>query len=210
MGARRWLLVVLVAAAAFAIAFVVASRDEDGEDEVRTELDLDALDALAPAARELVTLADRGSRVPHHASYQQPDGPTFEVWTDGEQIREETVLPDGERRLLLRTEDEAVECVEAEGGWDCTEPSAPGSGVQGRVEQLTADLAGAEVTARSATVAEVDVRCFDVAVAEDEALEICLTAEGVLARLAAGGDRLELVELDDDVDEDDFQVPAEA
>ncbi len=206
MAGRRWLLLLLVAVAAFVAAFVVTSQGEDDEPD-RRELDLDALDALSVTARELVALADQGSQVTHHALYeQQPGGLALEVWSDGTRVREETILDDGEHRLLIRTPDEAADCVEEEDAWACTETDAV-TGVQGRVEQLTADLAGAEVTAREEEVADLAVRCFDVTVAVDETLEICLTREGVLARLAARDERLELVRLDDDVDDDDFEVP---
>jgi hypothetical protein len=206
MGGRRWLLLLLVAVVAFVAAFVVTSRSEDDDGTERPGVDLDALDALSVTARELVALADQGSQVTHHAVYEQPGGLALEVWTDGRQVREETRVDDGERRLLLRTPDDAVDCVEADGGWTCADTDVP-AGVQSRVEQLTADLAGAEVTVRDDEVADLAVRCFEVTVAPEEVLQICLTLEGVLARLAAGDDQLELVQLDDDVDDDDFEVP---
>ncbi len=206
MAGRRWLLLVLVAGVAFVATFAVTSRGEDDDGPERPPVDLEALDALSVAARELVALADQGSQVTHHAVYEQPGGLTLEVWADGEHVREETRVDGGEHRLLLRTPDDAVDCVEEDGGWACSDAEVV-PGVQGRVEQLTADLAGAEVTARDDDVADLAVRCFEVTVAPDEVLEICLTPEGVLARLAAGEDRLELVQLDDDVDDDDFEVP---
>ncbi len=86
--------------------------------------------------------------------------------------------------------------------WFTAALAALGIGVLG-----IADLAGAEVAVVDDEVADLTVRCFEVTVAPEEVLEICLTPEGVLARLAAGDDQLELVQLDDDVDDDDFEVP---
>jgi hypothetical protein len=206
MAGRRWLLLVLVAGVAFVAAFVVTSRGEDDDNPEPSTLDLDALDALSVTARELVALADQGSQVTHHAVYEQPGGLGLEVWADGERVREETRVDDGDHHLLLRTPDDAVDCVEASGDWTCEDTDAV-PGLQSRVEQLTADLAGADVTEREDEVADLAVRCFEVTVAPDEVLEICLTPEGVLARLAAGDDRLELAQLDDDVDDDDFERP---
>jgi hypothetical protein len=199
------MIVAALAVAAFVVAFVVASRGDD-DDDVRAEADLEGLDALTVEARELVALADQGRQVTFHAVYEQRGGDRFEVWTDGVDVREETTPAEGERRLLLRLGEEAVDCVEDDDGWTCEEPTEPSSGVQGRIEQLVADLAGAEVAPRDGTIAGTDVRCFAITTAEGP-LEICLTMAGVLARLEAGDARLELVSLDDEVDDDVFEVP---
>ncbi len=107
MAGRRWLLIGLVALAAFAVAFVITAQDDDDQPD-RRELDSDALDALSVTARELVALADQGGQVTHHALYEQPGGLALEVWTDGVRVREETLVDDGEHRLLIRTSADAV------------------------------------------------------------------------------------------------------
>lgn len=206
MDRRRWLILAVAAAAAFTIAFYVASEDEDDGDDAGSELTLDDLDALGAEARQLVTRVEQGALVAHHAVYEQTGGHRFEVWTDGERVREETTPADGERRLVLRTEGEAVSCIEDAGEWSCDEPTEATQGLQDRLDQLVADLIGAEVAVSDATIADLEVECFDITGGEDE-LQICVTQAGIVARLAAGGDEIELVSLDDDVDDDDFESP---
>lgn len=206
MGRRRWVVLAVVAIVAFAVTFFVASDDEDDADDAGSALTLDDLEALGVEARELVARVEQGAQVTHHAVYEQSGGHRFEVWTDGERVREETSPADGERRLLLRTEGEALNCVEDEDAWSCDEPTEAAPGLQDRLDQLVADLIGAEVAISEATIADLEVECFDITGGEDD-LQICLTEAGVVARLAAGGDEIELVTLDDDVDDDDFDPP---
>jgi hypothetical protein len=202
---RRWVILALVALAAFAAAFALAPRGDD-DDDTRSDLDLEGLDALTVEARELVTLADQGSHVAHHAVYEQSGGDRLEVWTDGARLREETTPADGPRRLLLRTDDEDLVCLEEAASWSCEEATDEAEGVQTRIEQLVVDLIGVDVTVRDGTVAGAEVRCFEAGDGE-ELVEVCLTRVGILARLAAGSARLELVDLDDDVGDDHFDAP---
>lgn len=206
MDRRRWLLLAVAAAAAFTVAFYVASEDEEDGDDTGSELTLDDLEALGVEARQLVTRVEQGALVAHHAVYEQSGGHRFEVWTDGERVREETTPADGERRLLLRTGDASLSCIEDAGEWSCDEPTESTQGLQDRLDQLIADLIGAEVAVSDATIADVEVECFDITGGEDE-LQICVTEAGIVARLAAGGDEIELVSLDDDVNDDDFESP---
>jgi hypothetical protein len=205
MGRRRWVILAVVAVVAFAVAFFVASEREDDADDAGSELALDDLEALSVEARELVARVEQGALVTHHAVYEQSGGHRFEVWTDGERVREETTPADGERRLLLRTDGEAISCIEDDDEWSCDEPVEAAPGLQDRLDQLVADLIGAEVAISDATIADVEVECFDIT--GDEDLQICVTPAGIVARLAAGGDEIELVTLDDDVDDDDFDAP---
>jgi hypothetical protein len=202
---RRWVILALVGVVAFVAAFVLGSRGDD-DDGTRSEVDLEGLDALTAEARELVALAEQGGHVAHHAVYEESGAGRLEVWTDGERLREETTPSDGLRRLLLRTDDEELACVEEADAWSCEEAADEASGVQTRIEQLVVDLVGVEVTVRDRTVADVEARCFEAGAGE-ELVEICLTDVGILARLGAGSARLELLELDDDVDDARFEVP---
>jgi hypothetical protein len=205
MSARRWVLVAVVAVAAFAAAFALASRGDDGpEADPGPSVPLDALEG---DARELVALADAGRALRHHATYEQPGGDRFEVWVDGERVREDVTPDDGDLRRVLRTGDGGLSCVQSGGSWTCTDADvAVGGGLQGRLEQLSGDLVGADVTATDATVAGQDARCFAIA-SPDDPIEICLTDRGILARLAAGDERIELVDLDDDVPGSTFDRP---
>ena len=204
MSGRRWVLLAVVAVAAFVGAFIYASGSDD-DDRTRGELDLENLDALSVEARELVALAQRGGQVAHHAVYEQ-SGNRFEVWTDGERVREETTPAEGDRRLLLETGDAVLTCIEEGDSFACEESDGPVADVQSRLDQLVADLIGADVAIRDEKIAGRDVQCYEISGGE-EAVEICLTPEGVLARLAAGDDRLELVSLDNSVDDARFDPP---
>ncbi len=203
---RRWVIVGGLAIAAFVAAYVVTTRADD-DDDPPAAVELEGLDDLSVEARDLVSLADRGGEVPHHAVYEQPPDARFEVWTDGTRVREETTGDDGDRRVLLRTPDEAVDCVEADGEWSCEEVEArPDAVASISIQQLAVDLVGAEVAISDGTIAGEDVRCYEVTGTEAPT-EICLTLDGVLARLGAGTERLELVSLDSDVDDDRFDRP---
>ncbi len=207
MGRRRWVVLAVAAGVAFAVAFFVGSAGDDDPDDAGSELALDDLEALSAEARALVARVEQGAGVRHHAVYEQSGGHRFEVWTDGARVREETSPRGSDRRLLLRTAGDTLACTDEAGEWSCEEPTETVPGLQGRLDQLVADLIGADVTVSDATSADLDVQCFDVSGGEDAVVEICLTPQGVLARLAAGGDQLELVTLDDDVDDDDFDRP---
>lgn len=206
MDRRRWVILAVAAVVAFAVAFFVASEDGDDADDAGSELTLDDLEALGVEGRQLVARVEQGALVTHHAVYEQTGGHRFEVWTDGERVREETTPADGDRRLLLRTEGEAINCIEEGGEWSCDEPTEAAPGLRDRLDQLIADLTGAEVAISEATIADIEVECFDITGGEVD-LQICVTQTGIVARLAAGDDEIELVDLDDDVDDDDFDAP---
>lgn len=208
MRGRRWLLVAVVAVGAFAGAYALGADDDEDPPASDPQLDLSA---LPPGARELVSLTAAGDDAPHHAVYEGSDSSRLEVWTDGARAREETTLDDGSRSLVVRDADGSVRCeAEDEGGaWRCGERSDGVAGLEGRVDQLLADLEGATVTATDASIAGLEVRCFEVTSAEG-AVTICLADDGVVARLVAGTSSIELVEADDDAPEDGFEPPDEA
>lgn len=194
-------LVVLVAAGT--VAFLAVSDDADDAPAADAGVDLSGLDAVAA---ELVQRAQNGAAFPHHATYEQSDGSTIELWLDGERSRQEVAPPEGPRILVLDTGDEVVRCEQGD-GWECDEPVDAPADVRSAVERLVADIGVASVSGSDGTIAGQEVRCFVVSSPEvEDDAEICLTATGVLARLAVGDDRLELTDLDEDVDDADFSV----
>lgn len=131
------------------------------------------------------------------------------MWVDGPRAREDVAVAGGERRRILRTDGKVFDCVEADGGWSCAERSEAPEGVRGRLSRLVPEVAGVAVVERADTVAGLEVRCFDVA-SPDAPVQICLTGDGVLARLAVGDERLELIGLEREVEAGAFALPGRA
>lgn len=191
----------------FGATLLVASRSSDDDGTGRTDvapLDLSELDVPEGPAKELVELIERGRDRPHHAVYEQSGGDRFEVWVDGDRVREDVIPASGDRRSVLRTGDDVVACVQAGDKWSCDESADVG--IESQVDQLLADLVGTQVVPADETVAGQAARCFSIA-NQNEPVQICVTMDGVLARLAFAGEHLELVSLDDDVDSDVFTRP---
>jgi hypothetical protein len=71
---------------------------------------------------------------------------------------------------------------------------------------LISDLADQSVKVTDDTIDGRDVRCFAIEVAR--ASEICVTEEGVLARIASPEGTFQLIDFDTEVDDDVFTPPA--
>lgn len=193
-------LVLAVAGAGFWLG-----RDDD-DPPSRAQPDLD-VEALPPAARELVELASRGGPERYHAVYEASDGASLEIWVDGDDAREESRLEDGRRQVVVRDGTESTSCVEVDGAWDCAAPTEDPAGLASTVEQLVVDLAGSSLAVADDTILDRAVRCFTVTSGEGD-VEACIEAGGVIARLAAGDLTLTLTALDDEVPEDGFDPPS--
>jgi hypothetical protein len=189
---------------------VVAVLSDDDDETARQPDRGAALDAALPPgpARDLVTLVRLGRTLAYHAVYEQSGGHRLEVWIDGPLVRQEVTPAGGDRQLLLRNEDETFECTApaAGGDWTCGEPAETSIGIQDQLQQLVTDLEGVRVSATGKQIAGEAVQCY--ALDSPEApVEICLTADGALARLAAEGEQLEVVELERGADASVFAGP---
>jgi len=203
----------LAALAALAVVVAVIVLWPEGSDERDVaDLSVEDLANLDLGARELVSLAVRGKNQDFHARYAGTDGRQIEVWVLAGDVRQVVEGDDIVATLSQERGGESTRCTDEGDGWTC-EPvtgesvAANDLGLQDAVEQFTADLVGITVDTSDDEIASVPVRCFRFTTDEVPA-EICLSLDGVVARLVAGEDSLELIELDDEVDEGDFALPA--
>lgn len=161
---------------------------------------------------ELVDLSRAGRAGRHHVRYEQSDGTTMELWRCDAELRQDVVTPGGEELRVYRIDGTTTRCEQpADDGWECVPADDPTA--SDVVAQLVDDLEGATFEVEDDEVAGIEVRCFSSAaeaVTGAEQVQICFTREGVLARLSADGERLEMVAFDRDVPDDVFTPPADS
>lgn len=215
---RRW---PWLAAAAAGIALVVVlvivagGGDDDGSaspsnttpvpDEVTPNLD--------DAGTDLSDLLAAGRDRTVHAVYETTGGDdvTLELWRKDGKVRRDThVEAEGSTADTagFLIDGESISCSRRDGGdWTCSSALTEASqdGIFGTVLE---QLAGVDVRAGDETIGGRDVRCFTFAAADGDG-EVCVTPEGTPVRAAVGDTSIELVDLDDDVDDDIFEPPAD-
>lgn len=138
----------------------------------------------------------------------------IEVWRKEDFARQDTEASDGTKRVrsaVFQLPVGNVACQRSgEEPWTCSK-LPPGAPTPDQIlSRVTGELEGRNVTARDDTIAGRKVRCFTVAATTEgqEEMEVCATFEGVPVLLAAGGARLELVELTEEADQAVFTPPA--
>ena len=171
-----------------------------------------------PEAAELYDLVTAFTGLTIHASYRvevadRPEASSIiEIWQKDGQVRQEATVQSGPgadgKVAMLDLDDRVVLCQQPAGGeYTCglvSEEQA--TAFDSLRTSLIADLGEQEVEVRDDTIDDRDVRCFAIAVAQ--ASEICVTDDGVLARIASPEGSFELIDFDRDVDEDVFTPPA--
>jgi len=227
-GASRWgivaIVVVSVAVAVTVTALVTRSAYNSGKKAGREAGGSNVTikpGKVTGLAAELVALVEKGPHAVYHARYDvssaqtvsQKASFTLEVWRkEGLYRQDSTISTSGvvNHASTFQTSEGIVSCRATGGGpWSCQK--VPGSGAGSLDEQLskvTAQLAGAKVTARDDTIAGVAVRCFTIdlpSITTDT--DVCLTHDGVPARQIAGDNKLNLITLDTTVG-DVFTPPA--
>jgi hypothetical protein len=181
--------------------------------------------AAAPAPQtgaggdELRGLLDHGKSQIYHARYQASSSDpnaagqdlTLEMWQKGTDRRQDLLITaDGKKAhsagFLLPSG--AVACTtQADSPWNCRNVPG-GTPNQPMLDQLAAQFAGQAGAGRDDQIAGHKVRCFTVSVGATPG-EICLTPDGVPARVLAGPSRFELVDLSTDIPTDTFHLPAQ-
>lgn len=176
--------------------------------------------SLGPGARELIALLEKGAHATYHARYtatpSEGGGPHemwLEIWRKPPREREDSVVVEGDRTTrsaaFFLPRDAALCTERGAGSWSCgalspTERRGPRSLIDATIESI--GIATVEES-RSETIAGQRARCFAIPV-QGQAGQMCVTHGGVLARLSAGGTRIELVELESDVSDRVFRLPA--
>lgn len=217
----RWVavagLAVLVAlAGAGAFVWLGDGSDDDAAEEEPLSLEEGVLDQTTA---EMADLANAGTRGTYHAGYEQSDGVTMELWRRVDDARVDLVSPEGHEVTVLRVDGATTRC-DRDGDWVCERtPASDGEGGAEGIarpdfaQRLVEDLQGSELSVVDGEIAQTPVRCFSSlpsAETTDDAIELCFTAEGVMARVATGGEHLELVELEmGEVADEVFEPPAE-
>lgn len=168
------------------------------------------------AGVELARLIEAGRTQTFHARYQASSteagatGPqvTLELWRKPPREREELVQSSGGR--LVRSAGFllppiSVLCRQPEGGaWTCA--NTPQTQADDLLQGVTGEVASQADKARDDTVASQPVRCFGVPGAQPS--ELCLTPQGITARLTSGASKIELLDLSLDVPDEVFTPPA--
>lgn len=223
-SSRRWWWLGAAVIGAVAVALVVWAVGDDGDDPdaaptTSTTAPGEATDAdggledLDDEAAELAQLLAAGRDVTIHAVYRDTgdDEFTLELWRDDGRLRQDTrfesdttsadssgFVVDGRSISCSRTDD---------ADWVCSAADAETS-PDGFFGSAVALAAGQDVSARDDVVEGREARCFEYPVTEGQG-ELCVTREGLPVRFDTGDTTLLLVSVDDDVDDDDFEPPAE-
>lgn len=213
---RRAAAIGAVVVAIAIVTFLTVRAGTRNDDLVpATEATTTTLPLTGPQA-EMLRLVEQGRNGSYSVTYRQ-SGPS------GESIvrqvrrppseRSETQTGSGEgakRSVTVVSAAGRVVCTQQGGGpWACE--NRPGRGSGGITDILSATVVGQisrlRVEASDAQVAGHDVRCFNVSGGEGPAAEMCLTRDGILARVAAGDTRLEMTELDRSTPRESAFVP---
>ena len=205
------------------VAAMVSSDDDD--DPTESELPFETTttverpdEAQNPEAAELYDLITEFSELTLHASYRvevtdRPEATsTIEIWQKDGKVRQEATVESGAgangKVAMLDLEDRVVLCQQPPGGqYSCglvSEDEA--TAFDSLRTSLIADLAAQDVTVRDETADGRDLRCFSIAVADTN--EICVTDDGVLARIESPEGSFVLIDFDTEVDDAVFTPPA--
>jgi hypothetical protein len=214
--------VVLVAiGTGIGIGLATAFRDDDGgsgdsgdDATPRTTLAIERPDAAEnPEAAELFDLVTAFPALTLHAKYKVTvaggaSATEVEIWQKGGKVRQDASLAQQGRVTIINLGDQVVLCQQPPNGkYTCGEvPETQQTAFESLRTNLLAGLAEQKVTVRDAEVGGRDVRCFTVEAANTS--ELCITSDGVLARITAPQGSFELLEAENTVDDSVFEPPA--
>ena len=200
------------------LAMAVFGRDEDKPGAKALP---SAAPALTGAAAELASLVARGHDGTYHASYRVAGNDTrgsveIEVWRKGKLVRQEERITSESRSVVTaayQLEDRTVLCTRTDegGGWQCGPGAAVASdGTDPVLGAIVSQLGGVDVreTERE-RIGGREARCFSLRESKTAAgSEICLTDRGIPLLLRTGDAKLELVEFNTTVGDEDLKPPA--
>lgn len=220
------LLLAIGAGLGVGFAAMIGGDDDDGDDDASTTtLPFESTTTVErpdedenPEAAELFDLVTAFTDLTLHARYrvevaERPEASSIiEIWQKDGQVRQEATVEAGAgaggKIAMLDLTDRVILCQQPpDGDYSCglvSEQEA--TAFDSLRTNLIADLADQEVEVSDDTIDGRDVRCFRVAAAA--AGEICVTDEGVLARISSPEGSFELIEFETEVDDDAFTPPA--
>ncbi len=177
---------------------------------------------LTEDGRALTSLVEEAQVLTYHATYRvvgeqpQEGSVSIEVWRKGDKVRLDQELRSEERSVRtsgFRREGQTIGCTrEGEDPWRCTSvdqprPSPGDASADPLIGGLVGELSTTDLAVSTEEIDGRQARCYKAA---DESREVCVTTdEGIAVRLATPQSRLELTELERDVDDSIFEPPAE-
>jgi hypothetical protein len=214
-GRRPVVVVAGVVVAIGVITFLTIRAGTRGDDLVPATEASTTVPLSGPHA-ELLRLFAQGRRASYAVVYRQ-------VGPAGESVvrqarrppeeRTETESGTGEavkRTTTVLTATGRVGCTqEGSGPWSCSPQPGRGGGALTDILSATivSQMGALKAEASDQQVAGQDVRCFTLSGAEGPSAEMCLTTDGILARVGAGDTRLEMTALDRGAPPDSAFVP---
>lgn len=227
-AATRTVAAVILAAVMGSVVTAVVILSLQGDDDDRetsaaaarttstTEPDREATGAGA----ELARLLEAGRKETFHARYQATSSEPgavgqqviLELWRKPPREREELSQTAGGQTVRTAgflLPPQSVLCRQPAGAaWSCANsPQGVARDSEGLLRGVTSEVARAAANARDDVVAAAPVRCFMVPTG-GQASELCLTLQGITARVSTGTSKVELVHLAFDVPDDVFVPPA--
>jgi hypothetical protein len=201
---RRTVIAIGVVVVAIGVAIFVTIRAGTRNDDLVPATEGSTTVPLQGPQGELLRLFDEGRRASYSVTYRQT-GPGGESTVrqarrpPEERVETESGTADNAKRTVTVVSGTgAVGCErQGSGAWSCQPKPGRGSGAVTDVLSSTvvAQLRSLNVEARDDRVAGHDVRCFVLSGSGGPPAEMCLTPEGILARVVAGDTRLELTAL---------------
>lgn len=219
---KPWLLAAgaLVAVAVVVAVFVVLDGDDDDPSPPPSTSALP--DALTdgptdPDTVELLELLADGRTATYRAVYQSSgadDEVTLELWRRDGLLRQDSLIVTGDVSVQTSSfilDGAAFLCSLLPGqDWVCSEGSeASADAVDGVFGSVQDQLAGSQVSARDGELDGREVRCFVYSGAEASGGEICVSTEGIPVRIRSEELTIELSELEGEVGDGVFDLPAE-
>lgn len=230
-GATKTVAAVILAAVLGSVvtAVVLLTLRDDGSDDGGRAADRPAATTTPAGAgggsgaggSELAGLIRQGREVTFHAVYRAAPPPgsstnqqlTLELWRKPPREREDLIQSGGgqeQRTSGFLNPPQSVIC--RQGGsaapWTCTTTSQAIPDAEGLVKGLSEEVASQASAGRDDMVGTRPVRCFTVP-AGGVTSDLCLTNEGITARVVSQGSRIELVDLSFDVPDEVFTLPAQ-
>lgn len=161
---------------------------------------------LKSDAGELASLIEKGTKVTFHARYRATSSDpsaggqelTMELWRHPPHQRHDVVVSasgKNARSALFVRPSQSVLCTrEGEAAWTCRNvPDTQASGPEALLRQIT-EQAGRVSSPRDHVIAGSAVRCFVFPLAASTG-EVCVTGDGIPARISSEPSSIELVEL---------------
>lgn len=212
---RRVAVIAAVVVAIGVVTFVTIRAGTRNDDLVPAVEASTTLPASGPHA-EFLRLFDAGRKASYSVTYRQTGPGGESTVRQARRPPEERVETesgaggDAKHTVTVVSKTGSVGCTRQGGGpWSCEPQPGRSSGALTDILSgtIVAQISALKVEPRSDRVADQDVRCFVLSGGEGPPAEMCLTREGILARVVAGDTRLELTAVNRATPPDSAFVP---